>query len=549
MKILIQVDSKSWAIDQLAQKKIKYNPHHTFLCKYVHPRDAGQKHIQEDFEKTVKDFKPDVIHFEYFRSASQLLEALPTLRSYKIVLTHHNQRKSKALLHKDWNALGVDVIVTHTEKGKVILEEEGKQVNVKVIKHGIDLDYFEFNNEEPKEFTMGYVGRVVPWKNLKILAEACYELKVPLMFMGKMDKADYWASISEEVRNHINFSFMDCADDERLDFYKSISCLGTISNDDYEDGPLCYFEGMATGVPIITTPNGSARDIAKDRENCIVVPFGDKETLKEAIMEMKEDSELRKQFRKNGWETVKNYSDERMAYKYSKLYNNLGEHPLMSVIVPTYNRKMQVLEILQSIKEQSYPNIEVIIGDDGSDEERFLEDIIEWKEKNNLTVKIVRTNNDILREKGIKTYGLAEARNRAVCEAEGDYLVFIDSRIKPDPDAIMSFKLAIDDSTAVSESATKKVWYFGDKGPKKKSFVENFSAVNRELFIRFGMFNERINKYGGASQEIRTRWQSQGGKFFYLDSAKAGVISGSKKDTQRKKDIIKMKDLLFKLKM
>ena len=537
MKILIVPDVKGWAIDGLVQSKIKHNPHHIFKCDYVHPRDAGQKSRQEAFEKTVREFEPDIIQFEYFRSASQLLEALPFLKDYKIILTHHNQRKDKALKFKDWNALGVDILVTHTEKAAEILREECHQKDVRVIKHGIDLDYFSYIEEEPKEFTVGYAGRIVPWKNLKLVAEACYELKIPLMFMGRQDKADYWAS-----KRYINFSFMDCRDEERLEYYKSITCYIGMSCDGYEEGTLEYFEAMATGRAIISTPSGSVADIGKDRDNCLLINYNKKEELKEALLELKDNDELKKQLKKNGWETVKNYSEQRMAYNYSKLYYELfgGEEELISVILPTYNHKEQVIEILDSIKNQTYKNLEVCIGDDGSDD-GLHEAVNEWREKNtDVGVKIIGTGNEILRKEGKHIYGLAKARNLAVTLAEGKYLVFIDNRIKPREDAIMNFRLSLFNS--------KRVWFFGNKdGAEKKSFVENFSAVKKDEFVKFGMFNERIDLYGGMSQEIRERWQSQFGEFFYLGTAEADVLVSSKRSKQRRKDIIKMKDLLYRL--
>lgn len=42
---------------------------------------------------------------------------------------------------------------------------------------------------------------------------------------------------------------------------------------------------------------------------------------------------------------------------------------LISVVVPVYNVQMYLKRCLQSIKQQSYQNIEIIIVDDGSTDE------------------------------------------------------------------------------------------------------------------------------------------------------------------------------------
>ena len=47
------------------------------------------------------------------------------------------------------------------------------------------------------------------------------------------------------------------------------------------------------------------------------------------------------------------------------------------------------------------------------------------------------------------------------------------------------------------------VWLFGNKGGKKE-FVENFSCIRREDVINFGLFNERMDAYGGLSERLKT---------------------------------------------
>lgn len=47
----------------------------------------------------------------------------------------------------------------------------------------------------------------------------------------------------------------------------------------------------------------------------------------------------------------------------------LNYNPLITVIIPTINRYDELLESLDSIRNQTYKNIEIIIGDDGSSEE------------------------------------------------------------------------------------------------------------------------------------------------------------------------------------
>lgn len=48
------------------------------------------------------------------------------------------------------------------------------------------------------------------------------------------------------------------------------------------------------------------------------------------------------------------------------------ENPLVSIIVITYNSAKYVLETLESARAQTYQNIELIISDDGSQDDTIV---------------------------------------------------------------------------------------------------------------------------------------------------------------------------------
>jgi len=61
------------------------------------------------------------------------------------------------------------------------------------------------------------------------------------------------------------------------------------------------------------------------------------------------------------------------------------------------------------------------------------------------------------------------------------------------------------------------------------------------------MFNERINRYGGMSQEIRERWLAQENLFEYCRGAKSIALGKSSMTNERRQDIIKSKFKLYKM--
>ena len=98
------------------------------------------------------------------------------------------------------------------------------------------------------------------------------------------------------------------------------------------------------------------------------------------------------------------------------------ENSLISIILPTFNRKSFLKEAIQCIASQSYQNWELICIDDGSDDGSYdyLFEITRYIENN---VKILQQTNS----------GPAEARNAGIKVAQGAYLAFFDSDDKWKP--------------------------------------------------------------------------------------------------------------------
>lgn len=103
---------------------------------------------------------------------------------------------------------------------------------------------------------------------------------------------------------------------------------------------------------------------------------------------------------------------------------NEATHPLISCIIPTKNRHDLALRAIQSVLDQSYKNIEIIVIDDNS-KPSFTTPIREEYNR----VKIIRSNISL---------GGARARNLGIVNANGEYLCFLD-----DDDTYLPNKLEI----------------------------------------------------------------------------------------------------------
>lgn len=524
-KILQLVDVPFWAIDTLAKAIVVNNPQFEWKRLFIHPKDleAGKIDLVE-VEAAIK--WADVVDVQYWRVLSQLLEKVPLINSKPVLLTHHNE---KNLLSYKWPENVRHIAKTRWSESR--LKEAGYK-NITYIPNSFDPDVFQWNADYPKVKAVGYVGRIVSWKGLKEIAQACFELGVKLMVMGKEDDQTYFESIPEEHRANIDWAFLDCEDDERPNFYKNISVYVGNSGPQHEVGTLGFIEALASGVPVVTTPAGLAADVVKDRENMVLVPYGEYNALKDAIQDVLEESEFAEKLRQQGWQTAKNLSDGQMAWQYGKVFYKMlgGERPWVSVIIPaTYDRAEQVGVILDRLGTQTYQNLEAVVVWD----EPLMGEI---ELSGAFPIKQVFT--------GKEGYNLAMARNLGVVESGGEILVFCDSRFAPEPDSIAQF---------VERLTPEKVWLFGNKLVKgnlgnKQNFVENWSCIYRQQLINAGMFSERVCGYGAMSQELRSRFLAQGFQLIFCPDVLAEeLVKSGSKSKDRRRAMVRMKELMRKL--
>jgi glycosyltransferase involved in cell wall biosynthesis len=96
----------------------------------------------------------------------------------------------------------------------------------------------------------------------------------------------------------------------------------------------------------------------------------------------------------------------------------------VSVLVPCFNAGRWLVECIESVRQQSFPPLETVIVDDGSDDADTLEILN--------TYESVQAINVLHKSNG----GVASARNAALEAAKGDYVLFLDSDDYLEPNAL-----------------------------------------------------------------------------------------------------------------
>jgi len=165
----------------------------------------------------------------------------------------------------------------------------------------------------------------------------------------------------------------------------------------------------------------------------------------------------------------------------------------VSIIIPTYNRARSLEKAIDSVLAQSHKDFELIIVDDGSDDntaelvENYAHDIVYLKQENR---------------------GPAAARNRGIERARYNLLAFLDSDDWFAADKLATQIKEMQQNPLFHISHTNEIWYrngqiLNQKARHKKNSGDIFEQslqlcavgmstvmLNRKIFERYGFFDE-----------------------------------------------------------
>jgi glycosyltransferase involved in cell wall biosynthesis len=172
----------------------------------------------------------------------------------------------------------------------------------------------------------------------------------------------------------------------------------------------------------------------------------------------------------------------------------LSKDPLVSVIVPCYNGAPFLEEALRSALSQTYPEVEIIVVDDGSTDQS--PEIAQ-----RFPVRYIRQENR----------GLTPTRNLGVRESRGTYIVFLDAddRLKPEaietgvrmlehrPECAMAVgdhHFIAADGSYLAESRKDCLPAYHYEALLKSNFIEMISSVlfRRSIFEQVGGFDTNL---------------------------------------------------------
>lgn len=171
----------------------------------------------------------------------------------------------------------------------------------------------------------------------------------------------------------------------------------------------------------------------------------------------------------------------------------------VSVIIPTYNRRELLRAAMESVLNQTYPYIEVVVVDDGSSD-NTADLVAQYSGKAAGRIVYLRQENR----------GPAAARNRGLAAASHDLIAFLDSDDRFDPGKIEVQVAAMNSDPDCLISHTREIWYrrgvlLNQKKKHEKSRGDIFARclqlcavsmstvmLRRQLIDEVGLFDEQF---------------------------------------------------------
>jgi glycosyltransferase involved in cell wall biosynthesis len=154
-------------------------------------------------------------------------------------------------------------------------------------------------------------------------------------------------------------------------------------------------------------------------------------------------------------------------------------YPKVSVFVLTYNQKLFVQEAIESILTQQYPNLEIVIGDDGSTD-GAQEILLQYQSKHPSLFKLILSQSN---------EGITANCNKIVKECTGEYIAWLGGDDIWMPGKLMKQVSLMEHNPRASLCVSKVEWFDSKTNktmfiyPRGEFNVEKMSIIETAYYI------------------------------------------------------------------
>lgn len=155
----------------------------------------------------------------------------------------------------------------------------------------------------------------------------------------------------------------------------------------------------------------------------------------------------------------------------------MDSQELISVIIPIYNVEKYLKKCIDSIINQTYKNLEIILVDDGSPDN--CGKICDEYAKKDQRIRVIHKKNG----------GLSDARNAGIDIAKGKYIAFVDSDDYVEKEYIeIMYKELKKNNVKIVQCGINKI-------SDNEEIIDNYGYLKDELINSQRIMEEKYTKY------------------------------------------------------
>lgn len=273
----------------------------------------------------LSEFQPDVVHTHL--SACVYCAEWVLTHNVKMLHTVHNMPAFELIMPKKVVMAAmyrcgkaIPVAISH-EIQALTQSYYHLKTTPELVYNPVDVSrYSKLEKKKCKNFTFVNVGRLYEAKNQILLVKAFEKIledqsDTDLFILGDGPLREELETYLKEhkLTQHI---FME-GNVENVEQYLAEADAFVLSSN-YEGLPLVILEAMASGLPIVSTDVGGVKDVVTD--NGLLVEPHSIEKLAGAMMQIKANAEMRKDFSERSKRNVMQFDSSIIAQEYIALY-------------------------------------------------------------------------------------------------------------------------------------------------------------------------------------------------------------------------------------
>jgi glycosyltransferase involved in cell wall biosynthesis len=401
------------------------------------------------------------------------------------------------------------------------------------------------NNKNIREIV--FFGRLEERKGIVIFLKSITLLQkitnifFKVTFLGKKASVFDFDGYIHDICSEWNFEWniISNLDTEQAIKYLTQEGRVAVISSLLDNSPYTILECLMYKIPFITTNRGGIPELIhkKDRNKVIFDPIPSKlaSKLKDALLNgasiprpSHDIEEIMLTWKTWHHNLANELIKKKLIEKYYEPISVKKAKPLVSICLAHFNRPNELHAALKSIQRQTYPNIEVILVDDGSTNPNainYLKEIEPQFKKNGW--KIIWQENKYLG--AVRNTGVSHARGEYVllmdddnCAKPHEVDFFVKTMLSSDADILTCFHDTFTINNATSEKIIhKRITPMGDSissGIYFNCFGDSNSFIKTSVFRALGGFTEHWG-VGKCDQEFFARAKLSGYNLYVVPEA------------------------------